>query len=56
MKKLIDLLVFMAILAMAGCTMGLLLRPTEALAYGVIISMITMLVLLFVYWRITKVN
>jgi len=56
MKKLIDLLTFMAILAMAGCTMGLLLRPTEALAYGVIISMVVMLILLFVYWRITKVN
>jgi len=54
MKKLIDLLVFMTILTMAGCTMGLLLRPTEALAYGTIISMIVMLILLFVYYRIVR--
>jgi len=54
MKKSIDLLVFMSILAMAGCTMGLLLRPTVALAYGTIISMIVMLILLFVYYRIVR--
>lgn len=54
MKKSIDLLVFMSILAMAGCTMGLLLRPTVTLAYGTIISMIVMLILLFVYHRIVR--
>lgn len=52
MKKSIDLLVFMSILALAGCTMGLLLRPSLALAYGAIISMFLMLVFLLIYSRI----